>query len=49
MNQLFIAAISGNATARKYLYEFGSKFTVLDGAVSEDYKDMTAMLKQWQG
>jgi hypothetical protein len=39
MYRLFVAAISGDAKAKKYFYEF-SKFTLLDGAVSEDYKDL---------
>ncbi|WP_026299889.1 hypothetical protein [Flavobacterium rivuli] len=47
MYRLFIAALSGNSKAKKYFNEF-STFTMLDGAVSEDYKELTSMLQQWE-
>ena len=47
MYRLFIAAISGDATAKKYFSEF-KNFNLTDGAVAEDYKDLTTMLKLWQ-
>jgi len=46
-NKLFIATISGNKTARQYFKEFKTKFGTLDGAFSEEYSDLTAMLKLW--
>lgn len=46
-NQLFIATISGNKKAGKYFNEFKSKFGTLDGAFSEEYSDLTAMLELW--
>lgn len=46
-NKLFIATISGNVTARQYFKEFKTKFGVLDGAFSEEYSDLTEMLKLW--
>lgn len=47
MYRLFVAAISGDAKAKKYFNVFDT-FTLLDGAVSEDYKELTAMLQHWQ-
>ncbi len=46
-NRLFIAAISGNLKAREYFKEFSTKFGNLDGAFSEEYSDLTAMLNLW--
>ena len=46
-NKLFMASISGDKTARKYLSEFKTKFGTLDGAFAEDYKELIAMLKNW--
>jgi hypothetical protein len=46
MYRLFVAVISGSKKARIYFNDFG-KFTLLDGAVSEDYKDLKAMLVLW--
>jgi hypothetical protein len=46
-NQLFIAAISGSKTGRKYFKEFAYKFGVLDGAFKEDYSDLAEMLEMW--
>lgn len=46
VNRLFVAAISGNATARAYFHEFSKKYS-LDGAFAEDYKDLEAMLEFW--
>ncbi len=46
--KLFIAAISGNETAKKYFFEFENKFWTLDGADRETYSDLTAMLQLWR-
>ncbi len=46
-NRLFIATISGNKKARKYFREFRTRFGELDGAFSEEYSDLSAMLSQW--
>jgi hypothetical protein len=46
-NRLFAATISGDKKARKYFKAFRTKFGVLDGAFSEEYSDLTAMLVQW--
>ena len=46
-NKLFIATISGNKKARQYFNEFKNKFGELDGAFSEEYSDLTAMLQLW--
>ena len=46
-NKLFIATISGDKKARKYLKEFNDKFGILDGAFKEEYSDLTAMLELW--
>jgi hypothetical protein len=46
-NKLFIATISGDKKARQYFKEFKSKFGTLDGAFSEEYSDLTAMLELW--
>lgn len=46
-NKLFIATISGNSTAREYFKEFETKFGILDGAYSEEYRDLTKMLELW--
>lgn len=46
-NKLFIATISGNKKARRYFKEFKNKFGTLDGAYSEEYSDLTAMLELW--
>jgi hypothetical protein len=46
VNRLFIATISKDNTARKYFYEFEKKFE-LDGAFSEEYNDLKAMLEVW--
>lgn len=47
MNRLFVASISGSEKARSYFNNFGT-FTLLDGAVLEEYKDLAAMLAQWE-
>lgn len=46
-NKLFIATISGDTKARQYFKEFKTKFGTLDGAFSEEYSDLTAMLDLW--
>lgn len=46
-NKLFIAAISGDKRARQYFKEFKTKFGTLDGAFSEEYRDLKAMLELW--
>ncbi|MFD2203862.1 hypothetical protein [Shivajiella indica] len=46
-NKLFIATISGDKKARQYFKEFKSKFGTLDGAFSEEYSDLVAMLELW--
>ncbi len=46
-NKLFIAAISGDKTARAYFGEFKTKFGAIDGALSEEYIELCNMLKQW--
>jgi hypothetical protein len=46
-NKLFIATISGDKKARQYFNGFKSKFGTLDGALSEEYTDLTAMLNLW--
>lgn len=43
-NKLFIAAISGSEKAMRYFYDFDDKFTGLDGAFAEEYKDLAAVL-----
>jgi hypothetical protein len=48
-NRLFIATISGKKKARKYFREFRTRFGELDGAFSEEYRDLSAMLSQWDG
>ena len=45
---LFISAISGSQEARKYFLEFPNKFNGLDGAFSEEYKDLVAMFGFWE-
>lgn len=47
VNKLFIATISGNKKARQYFKEFENKFGTLDGAFSEEYSDLAAMLQLW--
>lgn len=44
--KLFMAAISGDKTARKYLTD-KTRFETLDGAFQEDYEELIAMLKSW--
>lgn len=44
--RLFMAAISGDKTARKYLAD-KTRFDTLDGAFQEDYEELMAMLKSW--
>lgn len=44
--RLFMAAISGDKAARKYLTD-KTKFEILDGAFQEDYEELIAMLKSW--
>lgn len=46
-NTLFIATISGDNKARQYFKEFETKFGILDGAFSEKYIDLTAMIALW--
>ena len=47
-NQLFIAIISGDEKARKYFKEFKNKFGLLNGAFSQEYKDLKAMIELWE-
>lgn len=47
-NKLFIGAISGNLEAKKYFLEFPNKYKGLDGALSEEYHDLEAMLGVWE-
>lgn len=47
VNKLFIATISGNKKARQYFKEFKNKFGIPDGAFSEEYSELTAMLQLW--
>lgn len=44
--KLFMAAISGDKTARNYLTD-KTRFETLDGAFQEDYEELIAMLKSW--
>jgi hypothetical protein len=44
--RLFMAAISGDKTAHKYLTD-KTRFETLDGALQEDYEELIAMLKSW--
>jgi hypothetical protein len=44
--RLFMAAISGDKTAHKYLTD-KTRFGTLDGALQEDYEELIAMLKSW--
>lgn len=46
INRLFIATISENKKARVYFYKFENKYK-LDGAFSEEYKNLKAMLEVW--
>lgn len=46
-SKLFIATISGDKKAIQYFKEFKNKFGTLDGAFSEEYIDLTAMLELW--
>ena len=46
-NELFIASISGDKTARKYFKEFETKFGKLDGAFEEEYDDLAELLALW--
>jgi hypothetical protein len=45
--RLFMAAISGDKTARMYLND-KRRFDALDGAFAEDYKEVMAMLDSWE-
>ena len=44
--RLFMATISGDKAARKYLTD-KTKLETLDGAFQEDYEELIAMLKSW--
>jgi hypothetical protein len=44
--RLFMATISGDKTARKYLTD-KTRFETLDGAFAEDYNELIAMLENW--
>lgn len=46
-DKLFIATISGDQAARKYLSDFKDSFGPLDGEYSERYRDLVAMLRNW--
>lgn len=46
-NKLFMSAISGSLTARKYFNGFAAKFGEPDGAFAEEYSDLKAMLELW--
>jgi len=45
--QLFMAAISGNQTARNYFIDFPNMCDVLDGAYKEEYNELKSMLQLW--
>jgi hypothetical protein len=47
VNKLFVAAISGDNTARKYLTD-KARFGTMDGAFAEDYDELILMLKTWE-
>ncbi|WDF70351.1 hypothetical protein PQ465_08210 [Sphingobacterium oryzagri] len=47
LSRLFVAAISGSKEARQYLVKFRKDFHILDGAYSEAYHELLAMLAQW--
>lgn len=47
VNKLFVGAISGSDKAREYFNEFPSKVDILDGAYSEEYSELKAMLVLW--
>ena len=44
--KLFVASISGDKTARKYLTDT-TRFGLLDGAFADDYKELMAMMRNW--
>ena len=46
LNRLFISTISENKKAREYFYKFKDKYKI-DGAFSEEYNDLKAMLEVW--
>lgn len=46
VNRLFIATISKNNKARDYFYKFENRYKP-DGAFSEEYSDLKAMLEVW--
>ncbi|MFP9114673.1 hypothetical protein ACLI1A_12080 [Flavobacterium sp. RHBU_3] len=46
MGKLFIAALSGSTKAKTYFDDF-DRFATLDGAVAEQYKDLSAMLSEF--
>ena len=43
-NRLFMSTISGDKQSRQYFLDFKTKFGTLDGAFSEEYSDLKAML-----
>lgn len=45
--RIFMAAISGDTTASGYLSD-KTRFSTLDGAFAEDYKELMAMLNNWR-
>ena len=47
VNELFVAILSGNKTARKYFRSFPTEFGLLDGGWSEEYDDLVGMLLEW--
>ena len=46
VNRLFIATISKSIKAREYFYKFENRYKP-DGAFSEEYRDLKAMLEDW--
>lgn len=46
LNRLFISTISENKKSREYFYKFKDKYKI-DGAFSEEYNDLKAMLEVW--
>jgi hypothetical protein len=48
MDKLLIATISGSEKAKNYLKNFHKKFTLLDGAIFEQYDDDIRMLEEWE-
>lgn len=47
VNELFVAILSGNKTARKYFKAFATDFGEVDGSYGEEYDDLVGMLLEW--